>query len=56
MKNSLKLPSFREFFMGDASYMWGNRLQRWHKPDLKRMLDPVEICYFTVLLCGDKQC
>ncbi|WP_300441757.1 hypothetical protein [Zoogloea sp.] len=55
MKNSLKLPSFREFFMGDASYMWGNRLQRWHKPDLKRMLDPVKICYFTGLLCGDKQ-
>jgi len=56
MKNSLKLPSFREFFMGDASYMWENRLQRWLKPDLKCMLDPVEICYFTVLLCGDKQC
>lgn len=50
MKNSLKLPGFRKFFMGDALYMWGNRLQRWLKPDLKRMLGSVEICNFTALL------
>jgi len=28
MKNALKLPSFRAFFMDDTLYMWENRLQR----------------------------